>query len=142
MTPVTSPPVADPAVSLQRRETIQRFFAALQDGDYAVLAEVLAADAITRWPQSGERITGAMACARVYENYPGGSPKFQVQRISGGGQAWIAESVADYGDQRWYPVSIFDFEGSKITRITDYFGPSLPAPAWRQEWVEREEGIA
>jgi ketosteroid isomerase-like protein len=62
----------DPQPDLQRRESIGRFFAAIQAGDRAVLEEVLTPDAITRWPQSGERMTDAMSCIRVYENYPGG----------------------------------------------------------------------
>ena len=63
--------MTDPELDPQRRETISRFFAAIQAGDYAVLQEVLTPDAITRWPQSGERMTSAMSCIRVYENYPG-----------------------------------------------------------------------
>ena len=128
-----------PEAARQRSGTINRFFAAIQDGDYPVLLDVLTPDAITRWPQSGERITGAMACLRVYENYPGGPPRYRVQRISGGGDVWVAEVVADYGDERWHMASIIEFEGSRIARMTDYFGPSLPAPAWRKEWVERED---
>ena len=56
------------------RDAIAEFFRAIQDGDYPALLEGLTPDAITRWPQSSERITGAMACVRVYENYPGGPP--------------------------------------------------------------------
>jgi hypothetical protein len=124
-----------------RRETVRRFFAAIQGGDYPVLLEVLTPDAITRWPQSSERMTGAMSCIRVYENYPGGPPGYEVQRISGEGDVWVAELVADYGDDRWYTVSIIEFDGARIARMTDYFGPSLPAPGWRQTWVEREDVI-
>jgi len=29
----------------------------------------------------------------------------------------------------------------RIARVTEYFGPALPAPEWRQAWVEREEVI-
>lgn len=124
---------------VQRSETIGRFFAAIQSGDAAVLEEVLTPDAITRWPQSGERITGAMSCARVYANYPGGPPSHRIQRISGDGDVWVAELVADYGDERWHLVSVIEFEGPRMARMTDYFGPSYPAPEWRQEWVERED---
>jgi hypothetical protein len=123
----------------QRVETIGRFFAAIQSGDAAVLQEVLTPDAITRWPQSGERITRAMSCARAYANYPGGPPSHRVQRISGDGNVWVAELVADYGDERWHLVSVIEFEGPRIARMTDYFGPSHPAPEWRKEWVERED---
>jgi hypothetical protein len=130
--------MTSPAPDTHRHETISRFFAAIQAGDYAVLEEVLTPDAITRWPQSGERITGAMSCIRVYENYPGGPPTYTVDRISGDGQVWVAELVADYGDDRWYTISVIEFDGARIARMTDYFGPSLPAPEWRAAWVERD----
>ena len=100
--------------------------------------EVLLPDAVTRWPQSGERMTSAMSCILVRENYPGGPPSYGVPRILGGGDVWVAEMVADYSDGRWYTVSVFEFEGARIARITDYFGPSLPAPEWRAAWVERD----
>lgn len=132
-------PASTPDIGAQRSETIARFFAAIQEGDYAVLQEVLTPDAITRWPQSGERITGAMACVRVYENYPGGPPAVAVKRISGEGRVWVAELVADYGEERWHTVSVVEFEGSRIARMTDYFGPSFPAPEWRHGLVELEE---
>ena len=132
-------PGSQPDISALRSETIGRFFAAIQQGDYAVLQEVLTPDAITRWPQSGERITGAMACVRVYENYPGGPPAYAVKRISGEGRVWVAELVAYYGEERWHTVSVVEFEGSRIARMTDYFGPSFPAPEWRQGLVELEE---
>ena len=131
--------MTDPELDRQRRETISRFFAAIQAGDYAALREVLTPAAITRWPQSGERITGAMSCVRVYENYPAGPPSYAVHRISGGGDVWVAELVADYSDGRWYTVSVIEFDGPQIARMTDYFGPSLPAPEWRAAWVDRDE---
>jgi SnoaL-like protein len=124
------------------RATIERFFAAIHAGDYPVLQEVLTPDAITRWPQSAERITGAMSCVQVYQNYPGGPPSHRVERISGDGDVWVAELVADYGDERWHLVSVIEFEGERIARMTDYFGPSFPAPEWRQGLVEREEATA
>ena len=131
--------MTDPELDPQRRETIGGFFAAIQGGDYAALQQALTPDAITRWPQSGERITGAMSCVRVYQNYPGGPPSFTVQQISGSGNVWVAELVADYSDGRWYTVSVIEFDGPLIARMTDYFGPSFAAPEWRAAWVERDE---
>ena len=131
--------MTDPGLDPQRRATIARFFEAIRAGDYAVLQEVLTPDAVTRWPQSAERMTSAMSCVRVYENYPGGPPSYAVDRISGGGSdVWVAELVSDYGDERWYTVSVIEFDGAQIARMTDYFGPSFPAPEWRAEWVERD----
>ena len=121
-------------------DTIERYFAAIQAGDYADLSEVLTADAITQWPQSGERIVGAASCIKVYQDYPGGSPEVHLQRVTGEGAAWVAESTVDYGDSRWHVISIFEFDGARIAGITDYFGPSLPAPEWRRQWVQIELG--
>jgi hypothetical protein len=126
------------AVGAERRETINRFFTAIQTGDYPALLEVLTPEARTRWPQSHELITGAMSCVRVYENYPGGPPQYRVERISGSGPVWVAELAADYGDERWHIVSIIEFDGARIERMTDYFGPAFPAPEWRRELVELE----
>jgi limonene-1,2-epoxide hydrolase len=121
-----------------RAETVRRFFAALQSGDHDTMLEVLAPDAVTRWPQSGERATGAMACVRIYENYPGGPPAYRVSRISGAGEMRVAELIADYGEERWFTVSIVEFDGERIVRMTDYFGQAFPAPEWRREMVELE----
>jgi hypothetical protein len=135
-------PGSEPDRAAERRATISRYFAAVQDGDYASLLQLLTPDAVTRWPQSSERITGALSCVQVHRNYPGGPPTYRVERISGEGTAWVAELVAEYGEDRWHIVSLIEFDGPRIARITDYFGPSVPAPEWRREWVEYEAANA
>jgi hypothetical protein len=129
------PAIADTA----RRAAIESFFTAIQTGDSEVLHRLLAADAITRWPQSRERITGAASCVLVHANYPGGPPQHHLQRVVGGGADWVAELTADYGDERWFIVSVIRFEGDRIARLTDYFGPSFQPPEWRKGWVEIED---
>jgi len=62
-----------------------------------------------------------------------------VERISGGGDTWVAELAAEYGDERWHTVSIIEFDGPRISRMTDYFGPTYPAPEWRHALVELED---
>jgi hypothetical protein len=74
-----------PDTDTDHRQTITRFFDAIVAGDSATLLEILTPDAVTRWPQSGERLTGALSCVRVHENYPGGPPSFRFVRISGAG---------------------------------------------------------
>jgi len=118
--------------------TIRRFFEAIENGNYGELSEVLAPDSVTRWPQSGEVIRGALACVRVYENYPGGPPAYRIERISGGGDHWVAELIADYGAERWYAASVIEFDGPRIARMTDYFGRSFAPPDWRRDLVQLE----
>lgn len=126
-------------IDTERRASIASFFTAVAEGDTEVLHRLLTADAITRWPQSRERITGAATCVLVHTNYPGGPPTHKVVRVTGGGNAWVAELTADYGDERWFIVSVIEFDGDRIARLTDYFGPTFPAPDWRGQWVEIED---
>jgi len=139
---VASYPASEPDRDTERRATISRFFAAIESGDASSLQTILAPDAITRWPQSNERITGANACLRVHANYPGGPPSQRIQRISGAGDVWVTELVADYAGERWYTLSIIEFTGPRIARMTDYFGPNLPAPEWRREMVEIDDSAS
>jgi ketosteroid isomerase-like protein len=137
----TSTPTQPPTrpVDVARRAAIESFFAAVQAGDTTGLHELLTADAVTRWPQSHERITGAGTCVLVHTNYPGGPPQHRVERITGSGDSWVAELTADYGADRWFIVSVIEFDGDRIARLTDYFGPTFPAPEWRANWVEIED---
>ena len=70
------------------------------------------------------------------QNYPGGPPHVQLERVVGHGDVWVAQLVTDYGTERWYVSSTFEFDGDRIARVTDYFGPSLPAPEWRIQYVD------
>ena len=134
-------PSTEPKLDRRRSATISRYFAAMQAGDYPTLETILTPGSVTRWPQSGETITGATGCVRVYQNYPGGPPSYRLERISGDGFVWVAELVADYGPERWHIVSVFEFEGTRIARVTDYFGPTVPAPEWRRELVDHEAPV-
>ena len=125
-------PVPEPNHDADRTETIRRYFGAIQAGDYPALLDVLTPDAITRWPQSGERITGAMSCVRVYQGYPDGPPHFEIIRISGHGNSWVAELNAEYGTEQWFAVSVIEFTGPRIARMTDYFAPAFAAPDSRR----------
>lgn len=131
-----------PQVAAQRRAAVERYFEAIQRGDRKELTALLTADAVTRWPQSGERITGAMSCIRVHESYPGGPPKYRVHRITGAGDVWTAELISEYGDERWYAVSVIEFRGTRIARLTDYFGQAFAPPEWRRGMVELEPAPA
>jgi hypothetical protein len=105
-----------------------------------------AEDMVQEWPQSGERIRGRDNIAAVNENYPAGSgtnPKASLRRIVEPGQAWVIESVIDYGDGvPVSAVSIIETKDGKIVRQTDYFANPFEAPAWRSQWVEKMEPVS
>ncbi len=131
-----------PRLPDQRRRAVERYFEAIQRGDGDELTALLTADAVTRWPQSGERITGAMSCIRVHQSYPGGPPKYRLNRVIGAGDVWTAELVSEYGDEQWWALSVLEFRGPRIAQMTDYFGQAFPAPEWRRDMVELETAPA
>jgi ketosteroid isomerase-like protein len=125
----------------ENRATLERTIAAMLAGDVDGSTASMADDAVVEWPQSGERIVGRQACSLVYKNYPGGSPLYEVRRISGSGDLFVVEAVGQYGSDTSYMTSIIEFRNGKIVKQTDYFASPFEAPAWRSQWVERMESV-
>lgn len=123
------------------RAIVERTMNAMFSGDLDTAAEAMADDAVVEWPQSGERIVGRQACLTVYRNYPGGSPRYEVRRITGGGDVFVVEASADYGGEKTYATSIVELRNGKIVKQTDYWSSPFDAPAWRAGWVERMEPV-
>lgn len=123
------------------RAILERTLAAMYAGDVDGAVEAMADDAVVDWPQSGERIVGKESCSLVFKNYPGGSPNYELRRISGGGDLFVIEAIGQYGPDKFYVTSIIEFRDGKIARQTDYFASPFEAPAWRAQWVERMERV-
>ena len=130
-------------------EMVQRLQSLYEAGDPEAFAratyEMGAEDMVQEWPQSGERIRGRDNIAAVNQNYPAGSgtsPKASLRRILKPGDAWIIESVIDYGDGiPVSAVSIIETKDGKLIRQTDYFANPFEAPAWRSQYAESEQSV-
>ena len=125
----------------ENRAILERTIAAMFVGDIDTVTAALADDAVVEWPQSGERIVGKEACSLVYRNYPGGSPSYELRRISGGGDLFVVEAIGQYESGTTYLTSIVEFSNGKIVKQTDYWANPFEAPGWRAQWVERMERV-
>jgi ketosteroid isomerase-like protein len=123
------------------RATLERMLAAFYAGKIDEAAGAMAEDAVVEWPQSGERMVGKTACTMVYKNYPGGSPPYELRRISGDGDLFVVEAVGRYGTDTVYATSIIEFRNGLVVKQTDYFASPFEAPAWRSRWVERMQPV-
>lgn len=123
------------------RAILDRSMAAMFAGDVDGAAQAMADDVVVEWPQSGERIVGKQACSLVFKNYPGGSPSYEVRRISGSGDLFVVEAIGRYGADTSYVTNIVEFRDGKIVKQTDYFADPFEAPGWRSQWVERMERV-
>jgi hypothetical protein len=137
------------------RETVEKFFEAVNDRDWGGVEGLLDPEYVWEMPQSGERVRGLENNRAMNENYPGtphvetrritGSPdkwvttpSFTLLKITGSGDDYTCESVANYPDgSTWHVVDIFRFRKGKILQVVAYFAASLEPAEWRARWVER-----
>jgi hypothetical protein len=139
------------------REWAEGFQAMLMSQHYERLPEFLHADIVHDYPQSGERITGIANVRAVFENYPGGlgrsdletlrvagderrwamAPNFTLLSITGGGGSYSSVVRARYPDgSEWYVVTIFELVDGLQSHATLYFAPVFEAPEWRRPYVD------
>jgi SnoaL-like protein len=119
----------------ENRATLDGMIDAMFRSDWDAVGATMADDAVVEYPQSGEHFVGRQACLNVYRNYPGGSPEYELLRISGGPDVFTIEARGDYGGEIVYLTSIVEFRDGKISKQRDYFASAFAAPAWRSEWV-------
>jgi hypothetical protein len=102
-----------------------------------VLGAPLAADAVRRWPQSGEVIRGKVRIARVESHFR--NLKLAITRRHSCGAVVVVEWNSDYGDGRVYRnVTIGELLQGEVVRVTDYWGEPFTPPQWRHELSESE----
>ena len=142
--------------SLSNEEVAHRYTDAHTRHDYETLGSLRADDWYEEWPQSGERVRGHANDQAIMTNWPGGTPQggpprivgsedrwvltpaWTYQRIVGSGEMWWADAVGNYPDgSTWFAIGMFWIRDGQVRRETWFFGPPLPAPAWRAAWVER-----
>ena len=142
-------------VDTGNREVVEKYFEAVNTGDWGRVETLLDPEYVWEMPQSGERVRGVENNRAMNENYPG-LPKVETRRITGSPDKWVTtptftllkitgsgddytnESLASYPDGSvWHAVDIFRFRKGKILHQVSYFAASLEPSEWRARWVER-----
>jgi hypothetical protein len=91
-------------------------------------------DAALEFPQSGERFEGVDSFREWRSTYPA-STSFEIWRVRGGGDVWVAEVTVSYdGGEPMYGVSILELRGDKIAHESIYVAEGWEAPEWRAQW--------
>lgn len=125
-------------------------------GDWELLRRVCQPDYIEEWHQSDERINGLENFIAIHENYPGGTPQSERERVVGSEDKWVltpsftplrivgtgdtytvVAMVTYPGGQQSHLVSIVDLKDGKVARAQTFFPDAFDAPAWRAQWIER-----
>ena len=106
------------------------------------------------WPQSGERVPSSADYVQIVDNYPGGYPTSEVERVVGANDRWVVtpsntvQLIAGSGDFWWsewkmtYPdgrryfcVELIELRDFQVWRETVYWAEPFEAPDWRSQWV-------
>lgn len=91
-------------------------------------------DAVLEFPQSGERFQGVENIREWRRRYPG-SVSYDIRRIRGSGEIWVAEINVSYaGGEPQFGVDVLEIRNGKILRETIYVGEAFDAPEWRAQW--------
>ena len=130
---VAMPPPVPSAV-----DVATEFWRLMATNDFHSVSAVLSPDFVLEWPQSGERIRGAMNFAMMNAEYPSHGPwVFQVHRVVGGASEAVSDVGVTDGVQVGRATSFFTVAGSVITRLVEFWPEPFDAPAHRARWVER-----
>ena len=96
--------------------------------------EIYHEDAVLEFPQSGERFEGVANFREWRRIYPA-KVEFELRRLRGRDDLWVAEVIGSYDDgPPYYGLSILEFRGDKVAHETIYGGEAWEAPEWRAPW--------
>jgi len=139
-------------------EFFRRYARAIAELDYTALEQMIHADYVGEYPQSGERFRGFAAFRAQLEHYPGGLPATRADdprtKVVGDEERWAITpgytvlplagperyttvSRTSYPDgSRWWVVSILTLRDGKVAHAETYFAPEFEPPEWRKGMVE------
>ena len=91
-------------------------------------------DAVLEFPQSGERFEGVANIREWRSRYPG-SVTYDIRRIRGADDIWVAEMTVSYDDaEPRFGIDVLEIRGGTIMRETIYVGEPFAPPEWRAQW--------
>jgi len=114
---------------------VERLIACINDKRIEIMDELFHDDATMDWPQSRERVRGAVNRRAIYGAFPQ-LPTITPRRMFSSGEIVVAEATLDYGGPTYETVFIFEFRDGKIEKETAYWSDAFDPPDWRAEWVE------
>ena len=117
----------------ERHERLKRHWD-FSASDQDIAHEIYHDDAVLEFPQSGERFEGVANFREWRRQYPA-DLAFEMRRLSGDGDLWVAENSISYNGGPWMQtVSILEFRGEKVAHETIYITEPWEAPEWRRSW--------
>ncbi|MGK5110857.1 nuclear transport factor 2 family protein [Geodermatophilus sp. CPCC 205506] len=104
-------------------------------GDEEGASSIYHPDAVLEFPQSGERFEGVATFLPWRREYPATSIEYELDRVRGRGDVWVAELRIRYDGGPWlFGVDVLEFRGDEVVRESIYVAEGWDAPEWRARW--------
>ena len=115
-----------------RVKTVKEFWAAIDRRDFNAAGALMTLPAEVRWPNTGELIRGRDPFVTVQKRYPG-RWRIDMEKLLPAGDTivTVVRVSAEDQSQGFFATSFFEFEGSLIAGITEYWGDIGQPPEWR-----------
>lgn len=118
------------------RVVVERYWLAMGRNDWNAAAELLGADFVLEWPQSGERFRGREAFIAVNANYPASGPwRFTLNRLVAEATTVVSDVSVTDGTIQARAVTFFTLANGRISRMTEFWPDPFPPAAWRAAWA-------
>jgi hypothetical protein len=108
------------------RELMDRYWAAAEANDLDALHQLRDEARVVEFPQTGERLSGRDVVRAVEEGHGAGG-SFELTRLTGDGDVWVAEGLMRSVDGVTYVVSITELRDGCVAHTIDYFASPLPS---------------
>lgn len=116
---------------------VREFWRLMASNDFDAVGRVLADGFVMEWPQSNERIRGAVAFARMNAEYPTtGRWQFRINRLVASAHEVVTQVSVTDGTQAAEPVSFFSVADGRITRLVEYWPEPFAAAQNRRHLSE------
>jgi hypothetical protein len=115
---------------------VRSFWKDINEQKWDALTKYFAPKAVIKWPNTDEEFT-AEDFIRANREYPG-KWDIDVIRIDNTESVIITVALVKLhgGNISFYATSYFEFEGSQITQLTEYWSENCDPPDWRKKMKE------
>lgn len=121
------------------KQVVLDFWQQMQRNDWAAASQLLAEDFVGHWPQSAEKIVGRDNFVQINANYPvQGRWEFTIHQVVADGNKVVTDVSVTDGDLHARAITFSTVVDRLITEQTEFWPDSMPAAAWRRQWVEIE----
>jgi hypothetical protein len=118
-------------------DVVREFWRLMATNDFDAVAAVLSTDFVLEWPQSNERIRGALNFAKMNREYPAhGRWTFTINRLVSGESEAVSDVTVSDGVQSARAISFFTVVDGKIARLLEFWPEPYEPRAERAHLVE------